>query len=176
MSIVKLHKIYKLKSNFSFIVSKKLSIFFLKGALGFFSFYLPSSFLIKQDKSSYSFLFLNFNFFKSFINNFFTLYNNLYIIYSLKLKIRGLGFRIRKINDSLFYFFFNYTNLFYFHIPFNILIKIYKKRIILLSNDFQLLKTIFIKILFLKKLGPYRLLGFRFPKQIIFLKKRVKKF
>lgn len=35
----------------------------------------------------------------------------------------------------------------------------------------MLLKTFFKSILLLKKLGPYRLLGIRYPRQIFFLKK-----
>ena len=75
----------------------------------------------------------------------------------MRIKIKGLGYRIRKVTQELYYFFFNYTNMFYFNIPNNILIKWYKKRIILLSNDFYLLKILFAHILLLKKLGPYRL-------------------
>jgi hypothetical protein len=65
--------------------------------------------------------------------------------------------------------------MFYFNIPNNILVKWYKKRIIFLSNNFIDLKLIFSHILLLKKLGPYRLRGLRYPKQIILLKKKIKK-
>ena len=41
----------------------------------------------------------------------------------------------------------------------------------MLSNKFNSLKLIFKCILLLKKLGPYRLLGIKYPRQIFFLKK-----
>jgi hypothetical protein len=65
--------------------------------------------------------------------------------------------------------------MFYFNIPNNILIKWYKKKIIFLSNNYFNLKLLFSHILLLKKIGPYRLHGFRYPKQIILLKKKIKK-
>jgi hypothetical protein len=65
--------------------------------------------------------------------------------------------------------------MYYFYIPNNILIKWYKKRLILLSNDFVLLKNIFTHILLLKKLGTYRLIGIRYPRQVLLIKKGGKK-
>ena len=74
----------------------------------------------------------------------------------------------------MYYFFFNYTNMYYFYIPENVLIKWYKKRLILISNNFTVLKILFAHILLLKKLGPYRLRGIRYPRQILLLKKKLK--
>ena len=165
-----------LLTNFIFFFSKKLNLFFLKGLNGLFFFYMPSYFFFKRNEKEISFIFLKKFLFKSFLTFFWVNYNYSFIYYILRLRLRGLGFRIRKITNSLYYFFFNFTNLFYFHVPNNILIRSYKKRLLLLSNNFQILKLIFVNLLFLKKLGPYRLLGFRFPKHIIFLKKKVKKF
>jgi hypothetical protein len=65
--------------------------------------------------------------------------------------------------------------MYYIYIPKSVLVKWYKKRIIFLSNDFFLLKLLFSNILLLKKLGPYRIRGLRYPRQIILLKKTVKK-
>jgi hypothetical protein len=65
--------------------------------------------------------------------------------------------------------------MYYIHVPKNIIIKWYKKRIIFISNNFILLKLLFSHILLLKLLGPYRLRGIRYPRQIILLKKGGKK-
>jgi hypothetical protein len=65
--------------------------------------------------------------------------------------------------------------MYYFYIPKNLLIKKYRKRIMLISNDFWLLKITFSHILLLKKMGIYRILGLRYPRQIILLKKGGKK-
>ncbi len=135
---------------------------------------LPSYYFVKKELSIISILFLNRFFFLTFIKHFFLYLNRLTLIYFIKIKIKGLGYRIRKISNELYYFFFNYTNIFYFYLPNNILIKWYKKRIILISNDFYSLKILFTHILLLKKLGPYRLRGLRYPRQIILLKKKKK--
>jgi len=39
------------------------------------------------------------------------------------------------------------------------------------SDNFALLKMVFSNILLLKNVGPYRLRGIRYPRQIILLKK-----
>jgi hypothetical protein len=65
--------------------------------------------------------------------------------------------------------------MYYFNLPSNILLKWYKKRIVLVSNNFFILKLLFSNMLMLKNIGPYRLRGLRYPRQIIFIKKGVKK-
>ena len=77
----------------------------------------------------------------------------------MKLKLRGLGYRIMNICYNLYSFFFNYTNFIYLHIPSNIYIKSYKKRLILLSPSKVLIKVLFSNILYLKKVGPYFKIG-----------------
>lgn len=177
MSLINIKKnIYILNKNFDFWFSLKTSEIFIKGYYGLLIFKLPSYYFFIKNNNLFSFLFLNRFFFISFLKHFFYKYNRLFLIYFIRLKIKGLGYRIRKVSNNLYYFFFNYTNMFYFNIPNNIMIKWYKKRLILLSNDFFLLKLIFSHILLLKKLGPYRLRGFRYPRQIILLKKSKKSF
>jgi len=100
---------------------------------------------------------------------------NVYFIYFVKIKIRGLGYRLRSICDTCHYFFFNYTNYFFFFSPSSIVIKTYKKRMLLLSFNWMILKDVLSHILLLRELGPYALHGLRFAKQIVFLKKRTKK-
>lgn len=41
--------------------------------------------------------------------------------------MRGLGFRVRKLSNSLFRFFFTSVNYFYLHSPKNVLVKIRKE-------------------------------------------------
>lgn len=167
---------YKLNKDLNIFFSYKHSIIYLKGLYGIICFKLPSFYLYKNSLKLISFIFLKKFFYLSFIKHFFVFYKRLFLIFSIRLKIKGLGYRIRKISENLYYFFFNYTNMYYFYIPNNILIKWYKKRIILISNNFFLLKSLFSHILILKKIGPYRLLGLRYPRQIIFIKKGGKKF
>ena len=71
-----------------------------------FDFYLN-----RQDHSFFynSFIMhLNNYFFKSFLSQFIFSYKYLFFFNFVKLKIKGLGYRIRKISNELYYFFFNY--------------------------------------------------------------------
>jgi hypothetical protein len=169
-------KNYFFSKNLNLYLIPEKSLFLLKSNFGVISLKLPSYYFFIQDLNLISLLFIKRFFFLSFIKHFFYLYNRLYLLYFIRIKIRGLGYRIRKVTNDLYYFFFNYTNMFYFYLPKNVLIKWYKKRIILLSYDFFILKTLFSHILLLKALGPYRRRGLRFPRQILLLKKKVKAF
>lgn len=171
--------IYKLSKLSNIYILKKNSILFFWCKNNMIILKLPKYYFYKYNvyKNNIYFLFLNKFDYINFIKLFFVNYNNIlsYKIYRVKLLIKGLGYRIRKITNNLYYFFFNYTNMFYLNIPNDILIKWYKKRIIILSNNLQSLKLLFINILLLKKLGPYRLIGFKYPKQIILLRRKKKK-
>jgi hypothetical protein len=142
----------------------------LKTFLGIYFFYLPSFYFYKN-KKILSFIFIKNFFFKSFISHFFFFYNNINNIYIIRLKIKGLGYQIYKLTKNLYSFHFHFINFFYLFLPLVIVTCWYKKRMILISNDLIILKIVFKCILILKKLGPYRLLGIRYPRQIIIFKK-----
>jgi hypothetical protein len=166
-----IYKNYKLNEKTDIFFNKKYNIFFIKNILGIIYFFLPSYFFFKNKNEKISFLFLKKFFFKSFISHFFTTYTHLNYIYILRLKIKGLGYQIYKISNKLYSFHYHHINFFYLFIPLNLIIHWFKKRVILISNNLIQLKMIFKSILILKKLGPYRLLGIRFPRQIFYLKK-----
>lgn len=117
-----------------------------------------------------SFFFLNKFLFSSVFKHFSYLYKRLFFFNYIKLKIKGLGYRIKRLSNSLFIFFFGHTNLFYFHVPLDLIVKIRKRKLLMLSNNFFLLKTVLAHLLLLKKLVPYRIRGLIYPKQIIMLK------
>lgn len=166
-----LKKKHILNSKFDFIHLFNKSLIFIKSFYGILFFHLPSFYYIKSNKFEHLFLFISRHNFKSFLSNLNFKYNNLFLTYFVKIKIRGLGFRIRKITNSLYYFFFNITNYYYFNVPKNILLKFYKKRLLLFSNNWSDLKLLLANLLLLKKLGPYNLQGLRLPRSIILLKK-----
>ena len=112
----------------------------------------------------------------SFIAHLISLYNKLFFIFFLKLKVRGLGYRIKKITSNLFRFFIGTTNYYYLHIPFSFYIKARRRRMIAFSNDKKLLSDIFMGIVALKKLIPYKLRGFFLPRQIVLMKPGKKRF
>lgn len=150
-------------------------MFFSLYTLGIFLLRLPTYYFYIQNSSKISIVFLKNFFFKSFFKHLISFCNRLVILYFLKIKIKGLGFRLRSISDVLYYFFFNYTNFFYFYPPKLLLIRVYKKRMLLLSFNWFLLKLVLSHILLLRRIGPYNFLGLRFKRQIVFLKKSGKK-
>jgi len=162
--------IIQLNSNFKFFFSKNNSSIYLKGLFGFLILKMPSSFFSYEINNFISFIFLSKFYFSSFYRHFIYMYTDLFKLNFVRLRLKGLGYRIKKITNSLYRFFFNFTNFFYFHIPSNILIKSKRKRIILLSNDLSILKMVLAHLLLLKKFTIYRMRGLLYPRQIIFLR------
>lgn len=164
----------------SYVFNKSLNITFLKNKnifllsdfLGLAFFYLPSFFFYLKSSNKISFIFLNYFFFKSFISHFFYKYTSLKFLYVSRLKMKGLGYVIRKITDKLFSFCFFYINFFYLYVPSNIIPRSYRKKIIFISNNLETLNMLLKNILLLKKIGPYKFLGLRYPKQLMLLKKK----
>lgn len=167
-------KKYILNQKFKVYLSNKQNLISILGTYGLIKWNLPSSYFYFNSKNLITLIFLKKEIFINFLNLFFLFYKRIFFLYWVRLKIKGLGYRIRKITTNLYYFFFNYTNMYYFNIPKNIIIKWYKKRLILVSHNFCILKIILATIIILKKLGPYRLRGLKYPKQIILIKKKKK--
>lgn len=167
--IKKTHKLVSIKK---ILYSPKSSMLFLKNEDNIIYIHMPSLYFYKVCAYSYlSFIFLKRHYFVSFLKHLLNFYKGFVSFFFIKIKMRGLGYRIRCISKNIFSFFFNYTNFFYFFVPRNLLVKSYKKRMILVSNDWCLLKLVLSHILLLKRLGPYNLRGLRLVKQIVFLKK-----
>jgi len=167
-------KRYNFNKHYNFYFSPTHSCLFIQHFLGTSYFFLPSYFFYSQSLQSCKFIFLNSKFFQSFLTHFNSCIS-LYYVYFIKIRIRGLGYRLRSICDTCHYFFFNYTNYFFFFNPLAVMVKTYKKRMLLISYNWAVLKAVLAHILLLRKLGPYVLHGLRFAKQIVFLKKRTKK-
>lgn len=114
--------------------------------------------------------------FKAFITNLAKIEINLFQFFFFKLKLRGLGFKVRKVTSSLTKFFFTSTNFFYLHSPNNFLVKLKKKKLFFMSNSLCTLKSIMVILLMLKKLIVYKLRGLFYPRQIILMKPGKKRF
>jgi ribosomal protein L6P/L9E len=97
-------------------------------------------------------------------------------LFFFRLKLHGLGYRIKRLANNLFRFFIGTTNFLFFHVPVNVLVKARRRRILFLSPDFFVLRSVFTSLLLLKKLIPYQLRGIFFPKQIILMKPGKKRF
>jgi hypothetical protein len=156
----------------SFYFSSKTSKYYILTSIGIKVIQLPISYFFKNiDKTSLSIIGIS-----KTMNSFFNVFSNFLVdFYFIRLRIRGLGYRWRTISENFHYMFFNYTNYIYFFNPYNIIVKIYKKRMILVSYFWHNLRLVMSHILLLQKIGPYTLHGIRWAKQIIFLKKSGKK-
>jgi len=161
-------RLMKLSEKFDLFFSVEKSFLYLKGLLGVLIIKLPSFYFFKLGLTS--FLFSNRFFFISVFKHIVYLYKRLFFFNYVKLKIKGLGYRIRKLSKSLYCFFFGHTNLFYLHVPSTIIVKARKRRLLMLSNDISVLKKVLAHLLLLKKLSVYRIRGLIYPRQIIVLK------
>lgn len=168
---------YKKKSflvlNSKFFYFKNNNIFYFKNILGYLKNYMLSSFYMKIIKNNHYFLFLKKNIYNNFINNFFFFYNKFFKFFFVKLRLRGLGYRIKKISRKLYRFFFAFNHYFYFHISKEIFFKHRRRNLIIFSNNLNKLNDIFSHLLLLKKLDFYeRNNTFIISKKILFFKKR----
>lgn len=170
-------KKFILEKNFNIFFFSNRSLFILKGFFGILFIKMPSIYFYKKiSNHNFSLAFLtlfslNF-FFKHFINNLIILSK----LFFFRIRIKGLGYRMKKISNNLYRFFFTSTNFFYFHIPFNVLIKYKMRKMLLISNDLVVLKVLIAHLLMLKKIIPYFLRGVFSPRKLIILKPGKKAF
>jgi hypothetical protein len=119
---------------------------------------------------------LFFNLQANFLINFkylINLYLNFFKVFFFKLKLRGLGYRIKKISVNVFRFFFAFNHFFYFFCPINMVIKYKKRYLLLLSSTKSKLNNIFSHLLIIKKLDFYkRHNSFLVANQILYIKKK----
>jgi hypothetical protein len=133
-----LHSLVKVTSfqkDLDLFFSSKTASIYLKGFCGILKLNMPSIFFFKNSYNSINLLFSNKFFFKSFVRHLMVFNNYLTVVYFIKIKVRGLGYRIRKLSEFLYYFFFNYTNYFYLYLPRNIFLSVYKKRAIFVGYN-----------------------------------------
>jgi len=151
---------------------QKNNLLLLKNEMGIVNFYCPNYIFINYiNNNKFKILFSTKFKFTSFLAH--LKFNILKIknLFFLKLKLRGLGYRFKKICNNLYRFYFTRTNYIYMHKPKNILLKFRKKRIILISSHKQLLHNLFKNLLLLHPVGPFNRRGFHYPRKILILKK-----
>jgi len=90
--------------------------------------------------------------------------------------MRGLGYRVKHITTHIVRFFIGTTNFYYFIAPSCVFLKARRRRLLLVSNEKAILSVIFLSFFSLKKLIPYKLRGFFYPRQIILIKPGKKRF
>src|ERR1700733_451120 len=115
------YKNFFLFKNFSFVFLSNLSLFILIGRTGIFILKMPKLYLLKTDLNKISFIFSNFYHFQSFLKLFKTFYNRLFFFFFFRLKLKGMGFRIKRISKRLYRFYFITVNFFYLYVPANVI-------------------------------------------------------
>lgn len=135
-------------------------------------------FKLTEKQNSLNFIFLNFKKFFSFFKNFFNIYNNINNLYFFRLKLKGLGFYLKRYSKYLFSFSMAVNHFFYFFIPTVFLVKKKKKHIICLSLNLVKLNILFWNLLFVKKHNVYvrtkKINGFVKTNFIRFVRKKYK--
>src|SRR5581483_1203414 len=98
---------FLLKQNYIILI-KKSRFFLLK---------LPYIYFYKLKEKFISFFFYNYFCYITFFKHIIHFYNKLSSFYYLRLKLKGLCYRIVHLSKSLFKIFFNRSNFFSMHIP-----------------------------------------------------------
>jgi hypothetical protein len=167
----------------SYIFSKDFGLFYLKsfffvmGYNGYFILKLPNIYYEKKEAKKLSLIFLSYYHFQSVLKSIITLYDRLFLYYFSRLRMKGLGFRLRRISEHLYKFYFVFVNFYYMHIPSSILFKKKGRILLFFSSNFYVLQTLLSNLVLLKATIPYRKSGLMFPKKLIILrvgKKRLK--
>lgn len=172
----------KLKSSYFFSYDlqlyffKKKNVIILKKKTRFFFLNLPQLFFLKISYFNLSFLFLNYFHYISFFKHILQFYNKLSNFYYLRLKLKGLGYRILLLTSSLIKIFFNRSNFFYVHVPNSILLRYKIRRLFFISTRLDDLRILMLNLLLLKKYIIYRFSGLFYPRQILLLKPGKNKF
>lgn len=167
-------QVHRLSLDFNYFFGSN-NLFYIKGFFGVLVVILPSFFFFRHHGYSLSFLFLNYFFFKSFFSHFLYLSRRLFFFSYARLKIKGIGHRVRKITKTFYKFFFFSTSYFYFYVPLGLIFKLKKKRMLLLSNDLDLLRRTLSHIILLKKITIYRKRGILVFRHILLRKEGKRK-
>jgi hypothetical protein len=162
---------YFLKLDVNFYIDEFNSLL-IKGNNGVVYFFLPSFYFLKSNKNNINFCFLNKFYFNIVYKQLFLYLKFFYKVYFLRLKLKGLGYRIKKYNKNLYRFFMGYNHFFYFYVPINLFVWNKKRNLLILSIDKIRINDIYSQLLLLKKLDFFeKTNSFINPKKILFIKK-----
>ncbi len=158
--------------NLKIVFFKKLNLLLLKSKMGLIFLNLPNYYFFFSNENLIKFIFLNKYKFYSFFKQIFFFYSLFFKIFFFRIKLKGLGYRIKKINKKLLKIFMAYNHFFYFYIPDNIFFWRKKRKLLIISFDKIKLNNLFYQLLILKKMDFYeKTKAFIVPKKILFIKK-----
>jgi len=131
-------------------------------------------FFFKKEANNKLFLLFTSNFlYKTFLSVILNVLSKYNFIYYFRLRMEGLGYRLRKYRKDLYRFFFGLKHFFYLYIPIGLIFKSKRRKFIVLSNDLVKLNNFFSQMIFLKKMDFYeRNNTFLRTNKIMYIKKR----
>lgn len=169
--------IQHLPNSVDFFFLKEKSLFFFKCVFGVFVFKCPFLFYKKlPNNNGFRFFFSKSLHFRFFLRKLFLFLSNASFIFFFKFRIRGLGYRFRVICNSLVRVFMGSVNYIYIHFAKDILFRVRRRRLLLVSYNIERLRLYFFHILLLKDMIPYAFRGIYYPRRIILMKPGKKKF
>jgi len=164
-------KSISLFKNLNFFFLKQRALFIIIGLNGFFILKMPKIFLYKIiSKNWFSLIFINNYHYQSFLKFFNVFYNRLYSYYTFRLRLKGKGYRMKRICTSLYRFYFIKVNYIYLHVPNAVLVKLKKNRIFFLSYNFCILQILMTYMLLIKAITVYNRKGLLYPREMIYMK------
>jgi len=170
------NKSISLFKNFNFLFLKKRGLFVIIGVNGTLILKMPKIFFYKLiSKNLFSLIFLNNYHYLSFLKIFNVFYNRLYSYYTFRLRLKGKGYRMKKISKYLFRFYFIKVNYIYLHVPNSVLVKLKKNRIFFLSYNFCILQILMTYMLLMKTITVYNRKGLLYPREMVLMKPGKKK-
>jgi hypothetical protein len=111
-----------IRLDLNLLYKKELNLLLLKEKYGIMVLYLPSFFFINEKKDKLLFNFISKIDFIYFFKQFLFLCNYFLILFYFRIKLKGLGYRIRKVSNKIYRFFLAYNHYFYFFMPKNIFV------------------------------------------------------
>lgn len=172
---MKLHIIfnnYFFLNDLKFLLLKNLNFLLIKTKLNIIKLNLPYYYFYYLLNNKINLIFLNKFFFITCIKQIYYFYTFFYKFYFFRLKLKGLGYRIKKITKKIYRFFMAYNHFFYLYIPKNIYIWNKKRNLLVLSLDKIKLNNFFFQLIYLKKIDFYeKTKSFIIPNKILFIKK-----
>lgn len=133
----------------------------------FIPFLLPQGAVWQQQSSNkFRWLFRHATEAKSFYRRLLTYSGSFHRFFFFKLRMRGLGYRIRRLAPLLYRFYFTKTNYIHLHLPLSVFLYLRKRRLFLVSRRRDLLHKLVKHILNLHPPLPYNKRGFSYPRYL----------
>ena len=171
MYIIKIYKRFLYEDIKFFLINFDNLI--IKGKFGKIFINLNLYGFIKIKENIFSFLFINKILYSNFLKYFLKLYSFIFKLYFFRLRLKGLGYRMFRINKNLLKFFFAKNHYYYFNIPAYSYVKLRRRNFFIISFNKMLLNQLFHHFMLLKKLDLYeKTNSFISKNKILFIKKR----